>query len=103
MLASMNRWTVILTGVVAGVAAGPSSPHWWAASAGTAGGARVGGVHSSARYGRRREMKAKEAEARSFERTPRAGAHQVVRELRGNADVAKHCEDGYHAPQRRSS
>jgi hypothetical protein len=48
-------------------------------------------------------MKAKEAEARSFERTPRAGAHQVVRELRGNADVAKHCEDGYHAPQRRSS
>jgi hypothetical protein len=35
-------------------------------------------------------MKAKEAEARSFERTPRAGAHQVVRKLRGTADVAKH-------------
>lgn len=68
---AMLAWTVIWTGVVAGVAAGPSSPHWRAASA---------------RYGRRREMKAKEAEARSFERTPRAGAHQVVRELRGNAD-----------------
>ena len=48
-------------------------------------------------YLRRRERRAKEAEARAINRAHlRAGASQVAQELRANAEVAKRCEDGYH-------
>jgi hypothetical protein len=51
-------------------------------------------------YGRRRERKAKEIEARNFERIPlRAGAVQIAQELRENAEVAKRFEGGHRAPR----
>jgi hypothetical protein len=80
----VDWWTVIWTGVVVGVvvsvivAAIFRIPRW---------------------YVRRREKKAKEAEARRSARIHiTAGAGNVARELRENAEVAKRCEDGYHVP-----
>jgi hypothetical protein len=46
-------------------------------------------------YGRRRKRKAKEAEDRRQTRSAlRVGAHEVARELRGNAKVVKRFEEG---------
>jgi hypothetical protein len=75
-------WSSVATGVVVGVVVGLilavvlGAPRW---------------------YARRRERKAKEAEARAINRAHlRGGASNVARELRANAEVAKRCEDGYH-------
>jgi hypothetical protein len=56
----------------------------------------VAAVIAGARlYGRRREEKAKEAEAEYIHRTPiRVGGHIVANELRAHAEVMKRIEEG---------
>jgi len=62
------------------------------------GGLVLGAIGGGVRwYSRRRERKAKEAEQRAFDRIPlRAGAGEVARDLRANADVSRRYEDGDH-------
>jgi hypothetical protein len=64
------------------------------------GGLIVAGVVAGSRWHvKRRERRAKKAEAELIRRTPlRVGGHIVADELRRNADVAKRCEEGHPVP-----